>query len=205
MQADTLTDSSMVQHSEHGQHDMGEVKVFGFWIYLMTDCILFACLFAVHAVIHTGTADGPSGKEVFDLSFVLVETFLLLFSSVTYGFVILGMHKGSIAQIQLWLLITFLFGLGFIAMELWEFNHLIHQGFGPDRSGFFSAFFGLIGTHGFHVTCGLVWILIMMIHVQRRGINATNKTRLLCLSLFWHFLDLVWVCVFSVVYLFGAI
>lgn len=204
MSTETLTNHN-VAHAEHGHHDAGATKVFGFWVYLMSDCILFATLFATYAVLVNGTAGGPSGKELFDLNFVLVETFLLLFSSITYGVAMLGMSKGSVKQVNTWLGFTFLFGLGFIAMELYEFHKLIEEGYGPARSGFLSAYFALVGTHGLHVTAGLAWIIIMMIQVARRGLNSTNITRLMCLSLFWHFLDVVWICVFTVVYLLGAI
>jgi len=184
MATDTLTPHAA--HAEHGHHDAGETKVFGFWIYLMSDCILFACLFATFVVLMHGTAGGPAAKDIFELPFVLVETFLLLFSSITYGLAMLGMNKGSTASVNSWLFLTFLFGLGFVGMELFEFHHLIHEGF------------------GLHVSCGLLWILIMMFQVARRGLNSVNRTRLMCLSLFWHFLDVVWICVFTVVYLMGV-
>ncbi len=182
----------------------GETKVFGFWIYLMSDCILFASLFATYAVLVNGTAGGPSGKDIFDLKFVLVETFLLLFSSITYGMAMIAMNKGKVGGVNTWLFLTFLFGLGFVAMEIYEFHHLIAEGFGPDRSAFLSSFFALVGTHGLHVTSGLIWIIVLMIQVSKFGLTATNKTRLMCLSLFWHFLDVVWICVFTVVYLLGV-
>jgi cytochrome o ubiquinol oxidase subunit 3 len=203
MSTETLTNHN-VAHAEHGHHDAGATKVFGFWIYLMSDCILFATLFATYAVLVNGTAGGPSGRDIFDLNFVLVETFLLLFSSITYGIAMLGMNNGHKSQVNTWLGLTFLFGLGFVAMELYEFHHLIAEGYGPDRSAFLSSFFALVATHGIHVTAGLVWIIIMMIQVAKRGLNETNRTRLMCLSLFWHFLDVVWICVFTVVYLLGA-
>ncbi len=117
----------------------------------------------------------------------------------------IAMHKGKIAAVNLWLFATFLLGLGFVIMEVYEFHELIAEGFGPDRSGFLSGFFALVATHGLHVTAGLIWIIIMMIQVTRRGLTDVNKTRLNCLSLFWHFLDVVWICVFTVVYLLGAI
>lgn len=179
-------------------------KVFGFWIYLMSDCILFAGLFATYAVLVNGTAGGPTGKEIFDLKFVLVETFLLLFSSITYGMAIGAMNKGSVGGVNVWLLLTFLFGLGFVSMEVYEFHHLITEGFGPDRSGFLSSFFALVGTHGLHVTAGLTWIVVMMIQISKFGLTAANKTRLMCLSLFWHFLDVIWICLFTAVYLLGV-
>jgi len=203
MATDTLTHHDEA-HAEHGHHDAGATKVFGFWIYLMSDCILFASLFATYAVLVNGTAGGPSGKDIFELPFVLVETFCLLFSSITYGFAMLGMNKGNKAAVNGWLFLTFLFGLGFIGMELYEFHHLIAEGYGPQRSGFLSGFFALVATHGLHVTCGLIWILTMMVQVSRRGLTEVNKTRLMCLSLFWHFLDVVWICVFTVVNLMGA-
>ncbi|KAB8305654.1 MULTISPECIES: cytochrome o ubiquinol oxidase subunit III [Rahnella] len=203
MATDTLTHHDEA-HAEHGHHDAGATKVFGFWIYLMSDCILFASLFATYAVLVNGTAGGPTGKDIFELPFVLVETFCLLFSSITYGFAMLAMNKGNKAGVNGWLFLTFLFGLGFIGMELYEFHHLIAEGYGPQRSGFLSGFFALVATHGLHVTCGLIWILTMMVQVSRRGLTEVNKTRLMCLSLFWHFLDVVWICVFTVVYLMGA-
>ncbi len=203
MSTETLTNHNAA-HAEHGHHDVGETKVFGFWIYLMSDCILFASLFATYAVLVNGTAGGPSGKDIFDLKFVLVETFLLLFSSITYGMAMIAMNKGKVGGVNTWLFLTFLFGLGFVAMEIYEFHHLIAEGFGPDRSAFLSSFFALVGTHGLHVTSGLIWIIVLMIQVSKFGLTATNKTRLMCLSLFWHFLDVVWICVFTVVYLLGV-
>ncbi|WNN45367.1 MULTISPECIES: cytochrome o ubiquinol oxidase subunit III [Winslowiella] len=191
-------------HAEHGHHDAGANKVFGFWIYLMSDCIIFATLFATYAVMVNSTAGGPSGKDIFELPFVLVETALLLFSSITYGFAVISMNKGAKAAVNGWLALTFLFGVGFIGMEIYEFHHLIAEGFGPQRSGFLSAFFTLVGTHGLHVTSGLIWMLVLMYQISRRGLNATNRTRIMCLSMFWHFLDVVWICVFTVVYLMGA-
>ncbi|WP_164038810.1 cytochrome o ubiquinol oxidase subunit III [Serratia marcescens] len=203
MSTETLTNHNAA-HAEHGHHDAGETKVFGFWIYLMSDCILFASLFATYAVLVNGTAGGPSGKDIFDLKFVLVETFLLLFSSITYGMAMIAMNKGKVGGVNTWLFLTFLFGLGFVAMEIYEFHHLIAEGFGPDRSAFLSSFFALVGTHGLHVTSGLIWIIVLMIQVSKFGLTETNKTRLMCLSLFWHFLDVVWICVFTVVYLLGV-
>ncbi|WP_127959605.1 cytochrome o ubiquinol oxidase subunit III [Serratia microhaemolytica] len=204
MATDTLTHNHNLAHAEHGHHDAGETKVFGFWIYLMSDCILFATLFATYAVLVNGVADGPSGRDIFDLRFVLVETFILLFSSITYGMAMIASNQSKVGQVNRWLMLTFLFGFAFVAMEIYEFHHLIAEGFGPDRSAFLSSFFALVGTHGLHVTAGLVWLIVMMVQVNQRGLNSTNKTRLMCLSLFWHFLDVVWICVFTVVYLLGV-
>ncbi len=204
--------SSQTLHTQHAHadghehhHDAGATKIFGFWIYLMTDLILFATLFATYAVLSQSFAGGPTGKDIFELDYVLGETFLLLFSSITYGFAMIAQHKGNKQAVLNWLAVTFLFGLGFIVMEVNEFHHLIHEGFGPDRSAFLSAFFTLVGTHGLHVTCGLIWMAVMMAQVWSKGLTDTNNTRLMCLSLFWHFLDIVWICVFTVVYLMGVL
>ena len=204
MSTETLIKHHHDAHAEHGHHDAGANKVFGFWIYLMSDCIIFATLFATYAVMVHNTAGGPSGKNFFELPYVLGETALLLFSSITYGFSVIAMNRNSKNAVVGWLVLTFLLGLGFIGMEINEFHHLIAEGWGPQRSGFLSAFFTLVGTHGLHVTCGLIWMLVLMYQVATRGLNAANRTRIMCLSLFWHFLDVVWICVFTVVYLMGA-
>lgn len=204
MQTDVMTQEHSAGMHEH-HHDTGGTKIFGFWIYLMSDCILFATIFAAYVVLAHSFAGGPTGHQIFELPYVLVETMLLLLSSVTYGFAMLAMYKNNKSGILLWLLITFLFGAGFIAMEINEFSHLIHEGYGPDRSAFLSGFFSLVGTHGLHVSSGLIWMIVLMIHLLRQGITDKNKTRLLCLSLFWHFLDIVWIGVFTVVYLMGAL
>ncbi|WP_210433655.1 cytochrome o ubiquinol oxidase subunit III [Zobellella endophytica] len=189
-------------HEEH--HDSGGNTIFGFWLYLMTDCILFASVFATYAVLYMNTAGGVSGRDIFELDFVLVETAALLVSSITYGFAMLCAHRRRRGGTLLWLAVTFALGAVFIGMELYEFQHLIAHGNGPQRSAFLSAFFTLVGLHGLHVTAGLIWMLIMMVEVVRRGLGGRTVTRLNCLSLFWHFLDVVWICVFTVVYLMGA-
>ncbi|MFP3013220.1 MAG: cytochrome o ubiquinol oxidase subunit III [Arsenophonus sp.] len=194
-----------ISHENNREYNIGATKIFGFWIYLMSDLILFACLFATYVVLVNGTANGPIGKDIFNLNFVLLETFLLLFSSIAYGFVMIAMYKQKINLVKLWLLITFLLGFTFVIMEIYELNELISKGYGPDRSAFLSAFFTLISTHGIHVSFGLAWIIIMIIHISRHGLTVVNQTRLSCLSLFWHFLDVVWICVFSVVYLLGVL
>jgi cytochrome o ubiquinol oxidase subunit 3 len=190
---------------EHGPEHVGSVTVFGFWIYLMTDCILFATIFATYAVLVNSVAGGPSGAEIFELPYVLVETFCLLFSSITYGFAMLAMHRGDKQKLLSWLAVTFLLGLAFIGLEINEFHQLISEGYGPNRSAFLSGFFTLVGTHGLHVICGLLWMAVLMFQVRAKGLTDTNQTRLRCLSLFWHFLDVVWICVFTVVYLMGVL
>jgi cytochrome o ubiquinol oxidase subunit 3 len=195
-------------HDEHHHHDDTDITVFGFWTYLMSDLILFGTLFIAFAVLSSHVpVDTPSAKDLFSesLGFVLVETFALLISSVTFGFAVLASYKKNVNGTLLWLMITWLFGATFIGMELYEFNHLVHAGHGPSTSAFLSAFFTLVGTHGIHVTSGLVWMLVLMFQIKKYGLTLPNTRRLACLSLFWHFLDIVWICVFSVVYLMGVL
>ncbi|MGY0342603.1 cytochrome o ubiquinol oxidase subunit III [Xylella fastidiosa] len=194
-----------MHNRDHAHHDTGDNTVFGFWVYLMSDCLIFAGLFATYAVLVGATVDGPTAKELFDLKFVLVETFLLLFSSLTFGFAMIAAHKRHIPALYGWLMVTALFGLGFLGMELYEFHHLIQEGAGPGRSAFLSAFFTLVGTHGLHVASGLLWMLILVIQIVKNGLTPRNNTRLACLSLFWHFLDVIWIGVFTIVYLLGAL
>ncbi|OWL90357.1 cytochrome o ubiquinol oxidase subunit III [Halopseudomonas aestusnigri] len=205
MSSTVMHSNHAVAHDDHAHHDTGGNTVFGFWLYLMTDCILFASVFATYAVLVNHTAGGPSGKDIFELPYVLGETALLLVSSCTYGFAMIAAHRGFKGQTLAWLAATFVLGAGFIGMELNEFHHLIAEGFGPDKSAFLSSFFTLVGMHGLHVTAGLVWMIVMMLQVSRRGLTDRNNTRLMCLSLFWHFLDIVWICVFTIVYLMGTI
>lgn len=189
---------------EH-DHAEGGSTMLGFWIYLMSDCLIFAILFAVYGVLGTNYAAGPAPKDLFDLDLVALNTAMLLLSSITYGFAMLEMARGQKKATLIWLAVTGLFGAAFIGIELYEFHHLIHVGATPQRSAFLSAFFTLVGTHGLHVTFGLVWLVVLMAQVQRWGLTAVNRRRLMCLSLFWHFLDLIWIGVFSYVYLMGAI
>lgn len=193
-------------HTDHAhEHDESSTTVFGFWIYIMSDCILFATLFATYAVLSSSTFGGPSAAELFNMPFVLVETFLLLTSSFTYGLAMLAMHKEKSSQVIGWLIVTFLLGAGFIGMELYEFHELVIEGHSWQASAFLSSFFGLVATHGLHVFLGLIWMVIMIFSVAKFGLTKQVKTRLTCLSLFWHFLDIIWICVFTVVYLMGAI
>lgn len=189
-------------HQEN--HDDGSITTLGFWIYLMSDCILFAALFATFAVLRHQTAGGPSARELFDLPYVAVETGALLLSSLTYGMAMISAEAKKQARVIAWLGVTLLLGLAFVGMEAHEFVGLIREGAGPDRSAFLSGFFTLVGTHGLHVTSGMVWMLVLIAHLLRRGLTQTNMTRLMCLSLFWHFLDIVWIGVFTIVYLMGV-
>lgn len=188
---------AMDHHAENG-------TLLGFWLYLMSDCLIFACLFATYAVLGSNYAGGPSGAELFDLPLVALNTALLLFSSITYGFAMLQMQRGFVRPTMLWLVITGLFGLGFIGIELYEFSHLLHEGAGPQRSGFLTGFFALVGTHGLHVSFGIVWLVTLLFQLKRYGLIPENKRRLMCLSMFWHFLDVIWIGVFTFVYLMGS-
>jgi cytochrome o ubiquinol oxidase subunit 3 len=186
-------------------HAEGGSTMLGFWIYLMSDCLIFAILFATFGVLGANYAAGPAPKDLFDLPLVAVNTSMLLLSSITYGFAMLAMVKGRVAQVQGWLLVTGLFGLAFLGIELYEFAHMIHEGATPQRSAFLSSFFTLVGTHGLHVTFGILWLVTLMVQVARYGLIAANRRRLMCLSMFWHFLDVIWIGVFTFVYLMGML
>lgn len=191
-------------HDTHESHPVNGTLL-GFWVYLMSDCLVFACLFAAYGVLGREYAGGPTAQEVLELPAVAVNTSLLLLSSITYGFAVLAMQRNQRNPMLVWLVITGLLGAGFITLELREFAHLISIGAGPQRSAFLSSFFTLVGTHGLHVTCGLIWLVVLITQVLRKGLITANKRRLLCLSMFWHFLDVVWVGVFSFVYLMGVL
>lgn len=195
----------LAEEEDHDHGGGGGATLLGFWIYLMSDALLFGSIFSVFGVLSNAFASGPTPHEIFDLKLIAVNTALLLVSSITYGFAMLEMEAGRVRGVQLWLLVTFLLGAAFIGVELFEFGHLIAEGAGPQRSAFLSSFFTLVGTHGLHVTVGLIWIAVMVVQVGQRGLIADNKRRLLCLSLFWHFLDIIWIGVFTFVYLLGVI
>jgi cytochrome o ubiquinol oxidase subunit III len=176
-------------------------NILGFWIYLMTDLISFSVLFATHAVLRSNTFGGPSGKELFNLPFVLGETIILLTSSFTCGLAMLATHAGKKSQAIGWFVVTFLLGATFLIMEFTEFSHLIHEGHGPQANAFLSSFFALVGTHGLHIAVGLLWLGVSMFMVYYRGLTASIVNKLTRFSLFWHFLDIVWIFIFTVVYL----
>lgn len=179
--------------------------MFGFWVYLMTDCVLFASLFATYAVLQGGTFGGPGPRELFSMPYVLTETMLLLFSSFTCGLAMLALRDKKKRAMLGWLGVTFALGAAFLVMELLEFRHLAAEGNSWHRSGFLSAFFTLVGTHGLHITAGLVWLSVLMFQTVRRGLTHGTVRRLTLFSLFWHFLDLIWIFIFTIVYLHGAI
>jgi len=202
--ADRGPNEPLVFH-EAKEHHVPNGTLLGFWIYLMSDCLVFACLFAAYGVLGREYAGGPTGAEVLELPTVALNTTLLLLSSITYGFAVLEMQRDRQNPMLAWLVITGLLGAGFLTIELREFAHLIATGAGPQRSAFLSSFFTLVGTHGLHVTTGILWLIVLMTQVLRKGLIPANKRRLMCLSMFWHFLDVVWVGVFSFVYLMGVL
>lgn len=186
-------------------HDSTNKTVFGFWVYLMTDLVLFATLFATYAVLHNNTFGGPSGKDIFDMPFVLTETMLLLTSSFTAGLAMLAVYKKKKGLALTLLGVTFLLGAAFLGMELYEFNHLVQEGYSWRESAFLSAFFTLVGTHGLHILSGLIWVSVLMAQVARKGLTPHTTRRLTLFSLFWHFLDIVWIFIFTIVYLMGVV
>ena len=202
------TDASAITSVHTGESEHSDTvanHAFGFWIYLMTDLVLFASIFATFAVVGRNYAGGPTGKELFDLRYLFVETMFLLVSSAAYGLAVLALQNDRKGAVLSWLIVTFLLGFGFILMELNEFYHMILDGNGPQRSAFLSAFFTLVGTHGTHVTFGLIWMAVMVGQVDTKGLTTPVRSRLMRLSMFWHFLDIVWIGVFTIVYLMGVI
>lgn len=197
-----LSASLLRMHEEHALAD--QKAHFGFWVFIMTDCLLFASLFATYAVLHTGTYGGPGTKDLFGLPFVLFETLILLTSSFTCGLGLLAARTHEKRQVVTMLAITFLLGVAFLALELTEFKHLASEGNSWQRSGFLSAFFTLVGTHGLHITTGLVWIVVLLGQLAKRGFTRGVLRRLRMYAIFWHFLDIVWIFIFTVVYLFGV-
>jgi cytochrome o ubiquinol oxidase subunit 3 len=196
--------SSREYHLAHEPHPENGTLL-GFWLYLMSDCLIFAALFATYGVLGRSYAAGPNGAELFDLTLVAINTGFLLFSSITFGFAMLRKQLGDVKGTLIWLAVTGLLGLCFLGLELYEFHHLIQEGAGPQRSAFLSAFFTLVGTHGLHVTFGQIWLVVLMLQIKQHGLTPANNRRLMCLSMFWHFLDVIWIGVFTFVYLMGVL
>ena len=186
------------------KYDKESKTVFGFWVYLMTDCVLFASLFAVFAVLRHNTYGGPTAQQLFSLPYVMLETMALLTSSFTAGLALLSAQRKHKNHVLFWFGVTFLLGLTFLILELSEFSRFVAIGDSWRRSGFLSSYFTLVGTHGLHITIGLLWMLIMMVFIVKRGLSDTVIKRIRMLSLFWHFLDVVWIFIFTIVYLFGV-
>ena len=185
--------------------EAGGSTLLGFWIYLMSDALIFATLFATYGVLSGSFAGGPTPRAIFELPLVAVNTALLLLSSITYGFAMIAMQEGKLGGVKFWLVATGLLGSGFVGIELHEFSSLIREGATPQTSAFLSAFFTLVATHGLHVTFGIIWLVVMLVQLHQRGLHPDNQRRLMCLSMFWHFLDIVWIGVFTFVYLLGVL
>ena len=195
----------LAEQDDHEHADSNGATILGFWIYLMSDALIFASLFAMFGVVSTSYAGGPIPREIFDLKLVALNTALLLASSITFGEAMPHMEAGRVGPTRAWLAITGLLGLAFLGIELYEFGQLIAEGASPQRSAFLSAFFTLVGTHGAHVAVGLIWLTVMLIQLGQHGLSLPMKRRLICLSMFWHFLDIIWIGVFTFVYLYGVI
>ncbi|WP_426449692.1 cytochrome o ubiquinol oxidase subunit III [Paenibacillus sp. S-38] len=191
-------------HHDHGHHDLESMKTFGFWLFLITDCILFGTLFATYIVLHGNTNGGPTPEELFQMPMIIAETFILLTSSFTSGLAVLAMYQGKVKQLIGWLIVTALLGASFVGLEVTEFIHMVHEGATISTSAFLSGFFALVGTHGLHVSLGLCWMIGLMIQLSRRGITPVTKRKVEVISLYWHFLDVVWIFVLTVVYLMGV-
>lgn len=186
------------------EREATEKTTIGFWLYLMTDCVLFASLFAVYAVLHGNTFGGPSGRDLFKLPYALTETFVLLTSSFTCGLAMLAAQRRAKNSVLFWLGVTFLLGLTFLGLELHEFRDMVLSGDSWQRSGFLSSYFTLVGTHGTHIMFGLIWMAVMGVYVWKKGLTDSIRKRLTLLSLFWHFLDVIWIFIFTIVYLYGS-
>jgi cytochrome o ubiquinol oxidase subunit III len=190
-----------VMHDTSHEAAANDRTMFGFWVYLMTDLLMFAVLFAVYAVLNDATVGGPSDKDIFSLPLALAETLILLTSSFTCGVGMIAARAGNKKQVMTWFGITYLLGLAFLCLELKEFAEFIHEGHTIASNAFFSAFFTLVGTHGLHIISGLLWMAITLIFILKRGLTAPMVRKLTLLSLFWHFLDIVWIFIFTIVYM----
>lgn len=192
-----------LQHVAH--HNEDDKSIFGFWLYILTDCILFSCFFATFAVLHNNVYGNVSMRDITNLPYVFLETIILLGSSFTYGLAILNLYKNNLKNLIRWIAITFVLGWLFVAMELREFTNLYLDGHSWQASAALTSFFSLVGLHGLHVTIGLIFMLVLMLQLSMFGINPTMKRRLAYLGIFWAFLDIIWIFVFTIVYLMGAI
>jgi len=185
---------------KHIEHDEDDSKVFGFWIYIMTDLVIFGVLFATFIILRSATYGGPTNRELFEMPAVLEETLLLLTSTFTCALAMIEVHKGKKLSSILWFLATFILGVGFLALEIKEFIHFAQQGATWTRSASLSSFFTLVGTHGFHIFWGLVWMVVMMVRIAIRPLAPSSVSRIFRMALFWHFLDFVWIFIFTIVY-----
>jgi cytochrome o ubiquinol oxidase subunit III len=190
---------------QRGPASKSIVVPYGFWLFVLSDMVLFSALFASYATLVHATDGGPATNELFDRTLVAIETLALLVSSFVCGLAMITAKRANMPWTQGWLLLTGLLGLVFLSIELYEFASMIAEGAGPQRSAFLSAFFTLVGCHGAHVTCGMLWIGTMMAQIWAKGFQPHIMRRLLCLSVFWHALDIIWVAIFTIVYLIGTL
>ncbi|MBM7564795.1 cytochrome o ubiquinol oxidase subunit III [Paenibacillus sacheonensis] len=201
-------DNGHSQHAagshDHGHHDQESMKVLGFWIFLVTDCLLFGTLFATYVVLKGHVDGGPTGKELFEIPGFVAETFILLTSSFTSGLAVLAMNKGKVNQLIGWLIVTAVLGASFVGLEINEFVNMVNEGAKISTSAFLTAFFTLVGTHGLHVSVGLIWMIGLMVQLKMRGITPVTRRKITVISLYWHFLDVVWIFLFTIVYLMGV-
>jgi cytochrome o ubiquinol oxidase subunit 3 len=204
MQSDVVLESPYGEVPSGAPANRRGMTGFGFYLYLLSDCILFATLFAAFAVLHRSVADGPMGHELFNLRNTFIQTVCLLTSSLTCGTAMLACDRRDAMSAKVSLALTFILGVTFLSLELTEFAHMLAAGAGPSRSAFLSAFFTLVSTHGLHVTAGLIWLLVLFLQLRQRGFSEGIVRRLFCFSLFWHVIDVVWIAVFSFVYLIGS-
>jgi cytochrome o ubiquinol oxidase subunit 3 len=188
-----------------GPESKSIVVPYGFWLFVLSDMVLFSALFASYASLVTATDGGPTTKELFDRTLVAIETLALLFSSFACGLAMIAAKRRNLAWTQIWLVVTGVLGAVFLFIELYEFTSMIAEGAGPQRSAFLSGFFTLVGTHGLHVTAGLLWLGTMMAQIWAKGFREHIMRRLLCFSIFWHALDIIWVAIFTIVYLIGTL
>lgn len=192
-------------YDDYEYYDIGGNIVFGFWVYLMSDCFIFVLLFVIYVVLVGGIDGGFIVKDLFELLFVVWEIVLLLILLLIFGLGMIVMYCKQMGQMYLWLGIIWLLGFGFMCMEVWEFQYLIYQGYGLDCSVFLLVFFVLVGIYGLYVSVGLLWFLVMFVQLKKYGLILINKICMVCLSLFWYFLDLIWIGVFFVVYFNGVL
>ncbi|MDR7001671.1 cytochrome o ubiquinol oxidase subunit III [Neobacillus niacini] len=195
--------SAHVSDHDHGHVDQEGLKVLGFWIFLVTDCLLFATFFAGYAVLHNHTNGGFTAKD-FDVPGFVIETFILLISSFTSGLAVLAMHKGNKKGLIRWLIVTLALGAVFVGLEINEFVNMVHEGATLQSSAFLTSFFSLVGTHGVHVSFGILWMIGIIVQIKKKGITEVTKRKVSIVSLYWHFLDAVWIFIFTVVYLMGV-
>lgn len=196
--------ATITAENTHAQPAFNDTVSFGFWLYLLTDLIIFSVLFATFVVLRHGVAGGPTGAEIFDMNLVMGETMSLLLSSLTVGLGMIYAYRRQLTPALLLFGATFVLGAAFLGMEIYEFSHFFHLGYTPQTSGFLSGYFALVGTHGLHIAAGLLWLGILLVYVMKNGLTNSAVRKFGLLSIYWHFLDIVWIFIFTAVYLMGV-